>query len=67
MNNPLSHLKRPSQDYPRQFISNQVDLTSWESIESIFTDLLNRDISTLVFLKKWIQDLSETEAVLGEE
>lgn len=67
MNNPLSNLKRPSASYPRQFISNDTNLNSWEGIQAIFTNLLERDISTLKLLQKWIKDWSETEAVIGEE
>lgn len=67
MNAPLSQLKRPSETYPRQFISNDTDLTSWEGLEGIFTNLLERDTSSLPLLEQWIKDWSETEAVIGEE
>lgn len=67
MPTPLSQLKRPSETYPRQFISNDANLTTWEDLKKFFTNLLERDISSLALLKQWVKDWSETEAVLGEE
>lgn len=44
------------------------DLTiSWEILEPLFEELLNRDVSTASALRQWVEDLSELEAVLSEE
>ncbi|MFZ4863004.1 M3 family oligoendopeptidase [Sphingobacterium sp. Mn56C] len=51
---------------PRSFISEDLDIT-WEQIEPIFQNLLNREINDVQALEKWLVDRSELEAVLQED
>ena len=59
----LKVLTRP----PRNFISEELTITSWEVLLLYFEDLKNRSIETPEALKKWILDRSELEAVLEED
>lgn len=50
----------------REYLPAELTIT-WETLEPLFENLLNRDISTTTSLQKWVKDLSELEAVLSEE
>jgi len=50
----------------REYLPAELTIT-WEVLEPLFEELLNRDISTTASLQKWVTDLSELEAVLSEE
>lgn len=50
----------------RSFIPAGFTVTTWESIEPFFKDLLDRDISTKEDLEKFLSDQSELEAVVSE-
>lgn len=54
--------KKPS----RSYVKDQLEI-SWESIESYFQELANREINSSDALYKWLQDRSELSAVLEEE
>ena len=43
---------------PRKFISNDLEINSFESIKPFFIDLLNRSISSKVEFEKWLEDRS---------
>lgn len=51
----------------RKYLSEEFTVESWESLEPIFEELLNRQIDSVESLEDWIHDLSEVEAVLSEE
>ncbi len=50
----------------RSFIPAGFTVTTWESIEPFFKDLLERDISSKESLEKFLSDQSELEAVVSE-
>lgn len=50
----------------RSFVATDLEINSWESVETYFQDLLDRSIDTLPDFKKWLKDQSELEAVLEE-
>jgi oligoendopeptidase F len=50
----------------REFLPAELTIT-WEILEPLFEELLNRDISATSSLQRWVKDLSELEAVLSEE
>ncbi len=51
----------------RQFVSENLNINSWEAIQPYFDDLLNRNIDTMENFKKWLKDISELDAVLEED
>jgi len=51
----------------RNFLPEDLSITSWEQIQTYFEDLKQREINSVEDLKKWLQDRSELEAVLEED
>lgn len=51
----------------RQFVSNELQINSWESIRPYFEDLVARKIDTSKEMVQWLQDQSELEAILEED
>lgn len=52
---------------PRSYLPNDFKITDWENLEPYFKELLERPLETREALEKWLQDMSETEAVIGED
>ncbi|MFB9864673.1 M3 family oligoendopeptidase [Rufibacter immobilis] len=50
----------------RQYLPEDFEVTDWASLEPIFEELKNREITSLPDLEKWIADRSELESVLSE-
>ena len=67
MTNRLSKLKRPSTEFPRRFVRDDLDFSDWNNLESLFTNLLERKINSVEALEQWLLDESETYAVISEE
>jgi oligoendopeptidase F len=55
------------QKLPRHFLPQNFTVTTWESLEPYFIDLLNRPIASKADLEKWLHDTSELEAVVSED
>jgi len=51
----------------RQFLGETLAIDSWADLKPSFEELSNRDIDSADALKKWLQDLSEVEAVIEED
>jgi oligoendopeptidase F len=51
----------------RFFLPADFALDSWTAVEPFFEDLLDRPITSVAQLHKWVSDLSELEAVISEE
>ncbi len=56
-------IARPS----RSFLPEDFIVSSWNTIEPFFTELLDRELSSLSELKSWFGDHSELESVLSED
>jgi oligoendopeptidase F len=67
MRDNLSNLPRPSHAYPRKYLDAHFAPNSWDSIEPVLTELLQRPLHTQQDAIKWILDSSELEAVIQEE
>jgi oligoendopeptidase F len=52
---------------PRKYLPEDFKLTDWKSIEGYFEELLNRPLNSKQDLEKWLEDMSEIEAVIGED
>lgn len=51
----------------RKFVSKDLKIKSWESIETYYSDLKERDINSTIDLEKWLHDRSELDSVLEED
>lgn len=51
----------------RKFLPTSFEVTTWESLEPWFTNLLNRELPDSAALHQWLQDMSELEAVISED
>ena len=63
MNNTIEIPTKPK----RKFVSEYLVIDSWEKIESLFEDLVNRAINNTSDLEKWMLNRSELAAVLEED
>ncbi|WP_290798445.1 M3 family oligoendopeptidase [Flavihumibacter sp. UBA7668] len=55
------------QKAPRQFLTEEFTITTWDVLEPYFMDLLNRPLHSSDELEKWMADCSELEAVISED
>lgn len=51
----------------RNFLPKEFKITDWQSLEPYLKDLLERPIKSKEVLEKWLSDMSELEAVIGED
>lgn len=51
----------------RQFLPEDFKITTWDALQPYFEELKKRDINSLPALEKWLQDISELEAVVSED
>ena len=51
----------------RKYVPKDLTINSWDSLASIFKELLNRPINSVSELEKWMLDNSELSAVLEED
>ncbi|RYZ58442.1 MAG: M3 family oligoendopeptidase [Chitinophagaceae bacterium] len=52
---------------PRSYLPADFKVADWESLEPYFKELLERPLSTKEDLEQWLKDMSELEAVVGED
>ncbi len=52
---------------PRHFLPADFAVTTWDVLQPYFETLQNREINNVTALEKWLQDLSELEAVISED
>ena len=68
MTSPIvSELIETPQKPERQFLPQELDIDQWDDIRPYFEDLESRQLVSSEALRKWLQDLSEVEAVLEED
>jgi oligoendopeptidase F len=65
--NRVAELPRPSANYPRKFVPENLDLSDWQAIEPHYRQLVDRKINSTQELEKWLLDISELNAVVWEE
>ena len=65
--NRIAEISRPSQQYPRSFVPEDIDLSEWDNIEPLLQGLLNRKLDSRDALEKWLLDGSEIGSVIQEE
>jgi oligoendopeptidase F len=52
---------------PRKYLPRDFKLESWSQLEPYLKELLERPLDSKEVLEQWLQDLSEMEAVIGED
>ena len=52
---------------PRRYLPQDFKVTDWETLKPYFDELLERPLRSREELEAWLEDLSETEAVIGED
>ncbi|MGZ3839961.1 MAG: M3 family oligoendopeptidase [Flavisolibacter sp.] len=52
---------------PRHYLPADFKITDWSSLEPYFQELLKREIPSREALETWLKDVSELEAVVGED
>ncbi|MDP8238048.1 MAG: M3 family oligoendopeptidase [Candidatus Hatepunaea meridiana] len=65
--NRLNKLTRPSKEYPRSFVPDDLDFSEWENLEPLYKNLLDRKLDSKEALEQWFLDSSELSAVVSEE
>jgi oligoendopeptidase F len=50
----------------RNYLPQNFDIKTWNDLEPIYNELLNRKISSVQELEKWILDMNELEAAVSE-
>ena len=65
--NRVAEIKRPTADFARRFVPEQLDLSKWEELEPLFRGLLDRPLSSVGAVEQWLLDSSELGAVVDEE
>ncbi len=58
---------RPSPQYPRNFVPQQIDLGDWDAQKPLWEELGTRELPDAAALKQWIADWSELSDAVGEE
>ncbi len=51
----------------RSFVPEDFKVTTWETLEPYFKNLLDRKIDSKKDLEQWLKDMSEAEAVVSED
>ncbi|MFL5738667.1 MAG: M3 family oligoendopeptidase [Flavisolibacter sp.] len=52
---------------PRNYLPKDFKITNWEGLEPYFKELLERPLNSQEELEQWLRDVSELEAVIGED
>ncbi len=52
---------------PRKYLPQDYKVTDWNTLEPYFKELLERPLTSKEILEQWLQDMSEVEAVIGED
>ena len=63
----MSRKFEPLRVKERTLLPADFAITNWESIKPYYEELKNREINDSAQLNKWLQDVSELEAVLSED
>src|SRR5436305_11907295 len=53
--------------FPRQWLPAEAELTTWEQIEPWYRRLLDRPIASAEELERWLCDVGELNAAVGQE
>jgi oligoendopeptidase F len=54
------------QEHERAFVPKEFKVTTWSRLKPYYSDLLKRDVSSLIELEQWLKDKAELDAVVSE-
>ncbi len=63
----IQGVNMPKREFPRSFVPEDLDLSSWPAIEAQFKRLESRRIRGAKGLERWLLDMSELLACVNEE
>jgi oligoendopeptidase F len=52
---------------PRHYLPEDFKVTDWEHLQPFVEELLDREINSVPDFEQWLKDMSEVEAVVGED
>ena len=52
---------------PRSYLPANFKVINWGTLEPYFKELLERPLNTREDLEQWLKDVSELEAIVGED
>ena len=52
---------------PRKYVPAEFTITDWNALEPFFKELVDRPLNSVRVLEKWLEDMSELEAVVSED
>ncbi|MDB5195891.1 MAG: oligoendopeptidase [Flaviaesturariibacter sp.] len=55
------------QKLPRTYLPEDFKIENWETLQPYFDELVDRPINSKTDLEAWLKDMSEIEAVIGED
>ncbi len=55
------------QKLSRHYLPEDFKVTDWENLQPFVEELLNREINSVPDFEQWLKDMSEVEAVVGED
>ncbi|MCW3074952.1 MAG: oligoendopeptidase [Flaviaesturariibacter sp.] len=55
------------QKLPRTYLPEDFTIDTWDTLQPYFEELVNRPLESKTDLEAWLKDLSELEAVIGED
>lgn len=55
------------QKLTRHYLPADYTITTWDTLQPFFDELVDREISSLPELEKWLADVSEVQAVISED
>lgn len=65
--NRVAGIRRPSPEYPRRYTPRRLDFSSWDKLEPLFKELVDRPLRSVRDLEQLLIDDSELSAVVSEE
>ncbi|MBV8254873.1 MAG: M3 family oligoendopeptidase [Chitinophaga sp.] len=63
----MKNLSADIKKLPRQFLPEDFQVTTWDTLQPYFEALQQRPINNVQELEKWLHDISELEAVISED
>lgn len=55
------------QKLPRHYLPQDFTVTTWDTLEPFFKELVERPINSVADLNQWLKDMSEVEAAVSED
>ncbi len=63
----MKNLSADIKKLPRHFLPEDFQVTTWDTLQPYYEALQQRPINNVKELEKWLQDISELEAVISED